>query len=176
MELTPLTEDYPLVSDTGKRYRLVSGSDGNEYHENESGAGRDPARQVNVRGTITAENAKVMQSRAIASKYEKAEQRIREGLVAGLSEHEIVKRVSGKGQISVEDIWAAIGVEQAKLAMDTEKGHASTKAAEFIGKRAGLIPDGNSRVEMEDADGNRLRVPDLATLLELRREIQQGNE
>lgn len=46
----------------------------------------------------------------------------------------------------------------------------------MLAQAANLLPSGSASVEMEDASGNRLRVPDLETLLELRREIQRGSE
>jgi hypothetical protein len=123
-----MTVEYPLISDTGKRYRMLD-EDRREY---ESGTIWNEKTKSLERGIFTEENAGTMQERSVISRHTNAIAAARKGLVMGVSATELVD----DPYIS----WAHIVAAQAELAMTPDMGHASVRAAEFCGKASDLMP------------------------------------
>lgn len=125
-------EDYPEVTEDGKRYRLGE-YDGQPARFYENGTVLHADTKKLLRGPqdyrLTSERARELNTIKHAAPIEAA----RRGLAAGLSVQELVD--------GHNIAWEKVIQAQAELAIDREKGHASTKAAEFVGKAADMLPD-----------------------------------
>ena len=138
-----LTADYPHQTTSGKRYRLIE-YQGKEMREYESGVIYDTETKKLVAGAknnrITTENTHEYRILAKQAPIAAA----REGLRAGVS------------AVALADdhnmAWSVIVAAQAELAMSPDMGSSSTKAAEFIGKAADMLPDkGGIKVKQGDS-------------------------
>lgn len=159
--MSDITEYYPHLSSTGKRYRIIiNDDDGQEYYEYESGVIRDPRKGVLVKPFFKAlkeqdKTHEIVEHAHHGNEVKKdlAVERARAGLIRGVGAREIV-----------DDwgiAWEFVVAAQAELAMSPEMGNASTRAAEFIARMADLDPK-NNRQSMTITDGqNTLSLGDL---------------
>ena len=63
----------------------------------------------------------------------------------------LAKALMGSGELLM-DAWGMVVGKQAELSVDIEKGSSSTKAAEFVGRAAGLLSDPRVRDDSEVND------------------------
>ena len=118
-----MSDEYPLVSDTGKRYRMISDT----VREYESGAQYNEREKRLVKPMITSTNAVQMQEASVQARYERAGNATRLGLVAGMSAIDpVVAQMvqDGVGQDKLEA--ASLAVLSAKM---TELAYAADGGA-----------------------------------------------
>ena len=99
---------------------------------------------------------------ALKTRYEMAVNAAMEALASGENAEDVASGAYGG--------WKAVVEAQKRLSLDTSKGHASTRAAEFIGKATGFLGDRmqqDGRVRMQDASGNSLDAPSMSAAMQL---------
>jgi len=150
-----IEDKYPLVSDTGKRYRMLD----EVRREYASGMRYNEVTKRAEGGMIRSENAVTMQSAGVTARYQNAIDAARRGLMRGVSATQLA---SDEGMA-----WEHIIAAQTELALAVDMGNASTRAAEFVGKAADLLPDRRVTADaLPNGVGARLDVsPDVAAAL-----------
>ncbi len=136
--------DYPHQTPSGKRYRLID-YEGREVREYESGVLYDYNAKKALAGAkgsrITTETA----SEYHVMRKEKPIEAAREGLRAGVSAVALAE--------DHNMAWSVIVAAQAELAMSPDMGSSSTKAAEFIGRAADMLPD-KAPIKLKQGDNS----------------------
>lgn len=154
-----MSEEFPLVSDTGRAYKEYIDEDGELVQEFEkSGVIRRASDKKIKRGFIRKENAKELQEVGLVRRREKPVEIARAGLLRGVKATKIAKDWGVA--------WEYIIAAQAELALAVDMGGSSTRAAEFIAKMADLDPtkqkesiklsDGQKTVSLHDMSPDRL--------------------
>ena len=105
---------------------------------------------------------------ALKTRYEMAVNAAMEALASGEEAEDVASGAYGG--------WKAVVEAQKRLSLDTSKGHASTRAAEFIGKAAGFLGErvADGRVRMRDASGNSLDAPSMSAAMQLIEKLRSG--
>ena len=70
--------------------------------------------------------------------------------------------VPGSGELGA---WSIVVGKQTELALSPDAGHASTKAAEFIGRAADLLPDRRAVASLPDGVAMQLNLTDDAAAM-----------
>ena len=110
---------------------------------------------------ITSDSARDMQAKGVASRQANGIAAAERGLLAGLPPDTVAKDVFGG--------WQSVVAAQTRLALDHDKGHASTRAAEFVGKAIDIMPRDRG-ITLTDSEGQRISagsVEDVQALLDV---------
>ena len=154
--MTDAIIEYPYTSETGKKYRMID-ADVREYEGSKArrnmatgqllpyiGSGADPVQMAKRKHELATEAASA-------------------GMLAAV-ESLSPDYVPGSGELGA---WAVVVGKQTELALSPDAGHASTKAAEFIGRAADLLPDRRANAQSLPAGvgGAVLLSPEVAAML-----------
>jgi hypothetical protein len=161
-------KEYPLISDTGKRYYKDTNDKGHELWVYESGVTYNKTLSKIERGNFTVENATIMQREGAIAKKEKAREKIRQYVtqeIAAISQEDIA---------TFEDAYGSIS---GRLASEAYLGDATlqsrTKAFEVIGRAVGLY-DKDLQLEMDTPAGKV--TGDASQFLEILNKMSGGRE
>ena len=123
-----------------------------ELIEYKNGAVKDAKTGLFVKGSITRENARDMAKKSHEARRKNAIAAAEKAIIAG-------------SPGTIEGLWDGVTsmlTAQTRLSHDTEKGHASTKAAEFVLRTADMLPDRRSG-SLGDNEGIRISLSNQAS-------------